>query len=90
MILDLLFGWFIAAAEWVLSLLPTVTVPDLSANLDSLATSAFFQYTAWINNFVPLVEAQYAFLFMGVWWVAMRGFELTIWLLTKGHVLGGS
>lgn len=54
MITDAILGIFQAIVDMLLGNLPTLDLPDTSGMVDSI--SAFWQYAAWGNKYVPLIE----------------------------------
>lgn len=88
MIVELIITWFADAAVWLFGLLPDWTPPEVS---DSAGAAApVFQFVAWTNQYLPLDIALGVLGVLLVIWVSMFVYRVTVYVLSKLHILGGS
>lgn len=87
MIVEGIWNLLRGAMETVLGWLPEATVPDLSGMVASL--QPLWGYLGWANKYAPVVEAGAMLALLATVYVVMFLFNLTVWVLTKVHVLGG-
>lgn len=88
MIIDALFGLFRAGVDTVLGWMPESPAPDYSATVSGV--DVLWQYAAWANKYAPLSEGVLLTTALLSVWMAVFVIRLTVWALTKAHVLGGS
>lgn len=88
-ILKALFSLFLTVVEFLFGLLPAgPAAPDLEDAVDAL--DPLWNGFGWLNQYVPV---DVALALLGVLlgsWAVMHAVNLTIWVLTKLHILGGS
>lgn len=87
MITDALFGIFTAIVEALLGLLPDIDPPDLTGMVEAL--EPMWEYLGWMNKYIPIVEIGGMIVVLVTVQVAMFFVNMTIWVLTKAHILGG-
>ncbi len=93
MIVNAVFSWFVGILTWLVGLIPSASalgLPDLSSYGAAIGDSTVWQWWGWANHFLPLDLALTLLGARLAVWLAMYGFEVVSWLLTKAHVLGGS
>ena len=74
----------------VLSPLPSGGSLGFSSAVSKFLAAGPFQWLGWVNNYVPLSEGLVALgLILGVFAVVL-GVNVSVWVLTKFHILGGS
>lgn len=87
MIVDAILGVFAGLINTALGVLPTWTPVDW----DSLSgTGTVFQWLGWANQYVPVDTAATIIGLSAVLWAAIYGAKLTLWILEKLHIAGGS
>lgn len=87
MILDALFSMFEGVLDALLGVVPD---PPAFVTEGWGAAAQVFEYARWANQYVPLDQAVLAIGVLFTIWVAQYAVDLTEWVLTKLHLLGGS
>jgi hypothetical protein len=70
-----------------LSLLPTVSAPDVSGMVSAMAP--VWQFAGWVNNYLPLAEAAVVLGILLTAFQAIVVVRAVLWVLAKLHILGG-
>lgn len=89
MIPDLILGLLETLLDGIVGLLPSVSIPDVSATIET-DLAFLWQWFAWANNYVPLDQAALMISILLGAWAALQLVHITVWVLTKLHILGGS
>lgn len=87
MIVEAIWDLLRSAVETVIGWLPDIAPPDLSGMVDAVAP--LWGYFGWANKYVPLVEVAAMLALLVAAYAVMFTFKLTVWVLTKAHILGG-
>lgn len=76
-----------AALEFVVGLLPSISVPDLEAMVSTIAP--VWEALGWANQYFPVDSIGVMLGILVGTFVVMGSIDVLNWILTKLHVLGG-
>lgn len=90
MILVKLYSLFATVITWVVSFLPSMSLPSVADVSAAIGDSRLWDWWAWANHYEPM-DLLLALLSLRLAvWVGLHAVDAINWTLTKLHIAGGS